>query len=134
MYLVDTNVWLERLLGQDSSEEVAAFLEGVAPQLLFMTDFAFHSIGVVCSRLKSNNVFEQFVNDVVISAGVSIVGLKAEDMGQVISAASTFGLDFDDAYQYAAADKLGLTLVTFDNDFRRTPLDHKTPSQATPVV
>lgn len=29
MYLVDTNIWLERLLGQANSDEVGAFLDHV---------------------------------------------------------------------------------------------------------
>ncbi|MCX7855996.1 MAG: hypothetical protein N2556_08525 [Anaerolineae bacterium] len=40
-----------------------------------------------------------------------------------------FGLDFDDAYQYVAAEKYGLTLVSLDADFDRTPLGRRTPGQ-----
>jgi hypothetical protein len=45
MYLVDTNVWLERLLDQERSEDVAEFLDRVSSDLLAITDFGFHSIG-----------------------------------------------------------------------------------------
>jgi predicted nucleic acid-binding protein len=38
-----------------------------------------------------------------------------------------FRLDFDDAYQYVAAEKYGLTLVSFDADFDQTKLGRKTP-------
>ena len=40
-----------------------------------------------------------------------------------------FKLDFDDAYQYVAAEKYGLTLVSFDADFDRTRLGRKTPEE-----
>ncbi|MCF6148000.1 MAG: PIN domain-containing protein [Candidatus Kuenenia sp.] len=33
----------------------------------------------------------------------------------------------DDAYQYAVAEKYGLTLVSFDTDFDRTARGRKTP-------
>nr|HID14904.1 PIN domain-containing protein [Anaerolineae bacterium] len=40
-----------------------------------------------------------------------------------------FRLDFDDAYQYVAAEEYGLTLVSFDTDFDRTERGRKTPAQ-----
>ena len=40
-----------------------------------------------------------------------------------------FRLDFDDAYQYVAAEKYGLTLVSFDADFDRTKPGRKTPDE-----
>ena len=52
MYLVDTNVWLERLLEQEKAAEVGRFLEQVATERLFITDFSFHSIGIIMSRLN----------------------------------------------------------------------------------
>ncbi len=39
MYLVDTNVWLERLLSQAKSAEVAKFLNRVPSNELYITDF-----------------------------------------------------------------------------------------------
>jgi hypothetical protein len=37
-------------------------------------------------------------------------------------------LDFDDAYQYVAAEKHDLTLISFDADFDRTERGRKTPA------
>ena len=34
MYLIDTNVWLERLLSQERSDEVGTFLAGMPGQVL----------------------------------------------------------------------------------------------------
>ena len=45
MYLVDTNVWLERLLDQTRSAEVGQFLGAIASDELLMSDFTLHSIG-----------------------------------------------------------------------------------------
>jgi len=39
VYLVDTNVWLERLLEQERTEEVKRFLDSVSSDQLSITDF-----------------------------------------------------------------------------------------------
>ena len=39
MYLVDTNIWLERLLGQEKSEIVGEFLNNVPAENLSISDF-----------------------------------------------------------------------------------------------
>ncbi len=38
-----------------------------------------------------------------------------------------FSLDFDDAYQYAVAEKHGLEIISFDADFDRTEIGRKKP-------
>ena len=53
MYLVDTNVWLERLLDQERSEEVGQFLTEIAPDELAVSDFTLHSIGVILTDWRS---------------------------------------------------------------------------------
>jgi predicted nucleic acid-binding protein len=44
-----------------------------------------------------------------------------------VNAIDEFGLDFDDAYQYVAAKTRDWELVSFDDDFDDTDLDHLTP-------
>ena len=127
MYLVDTNVWLERLLDQERSCEVGRFLDQISSDQLFITDFSFHSIGIVLSRLNCVDAFLQFVRDAFIDGDVSIVRLGPEDMAKVVGAMQRFNLDFDDAYQYAVAERYGLTIISFDSDFDRTERGRKTP-------
>ena len=43
--------------------------------------------------------------------------------------AHRFRLDFDDAYQYAVAEKYGLAIVSFDADFDRTERGRRSPKQ-----
>ena len=45
-------------------------------------------------------------------------------------ACAAYRLDFDDAYQYVAAEFHGLTLVSLDVDFDRTPRGRLTPAAA----
>jgi len=47
--------------------------------------------------------------------------------GRRYPSAQRFGLDFDDAYQYAVAERYGLTIISFDGDFDRTARGRKTP-------
>ncbi len=42
-YLVDTNVWLERLLDQEKSEIASKFLDLIPTDELFVSDFSIHS-------------------------------------------------------------------------------------------
>jgi uncharacterized protein len=120
MYLVDTNIWLERLLDQERSQEVGQFLDCTLSERLFITDFAFHSIGIVLSKLGQNGALLEFVRDVFIEGNVSLIHLEPGAVHGITSVMEQFGLDFDDAYQYVAADEHGLALVSLDSDFDRT--------------
>ena len=44
--------------------------------------------------------------------------------------AGTYGLDFDDAYQYVVAEKYDLVLVSFDSHFDRTERKRVVPADA----
>jgi len=129
MYLVDTNVWLERLLEQARAEEVAQFLDRIPSERLFITDFAFHSIGVILTRLYKAEALLRFVEDAFIDGAVTLIHLRPEDTQRMLDVIEEFKLDFDDAYQYVAAEKYNLTLVSFDGDFDRTERGKKTPAE-----
>ena len=129
MYLIDTNIWLERFLDQARAEEVSYFLGRVPSERLFITDFAFHSIGVVLSKLNRKDALLKFVQDAFIDGAVSVIHLGPEDIQLVVRIMEQLNLDFDDAYQYSAAEKYNLTTVSFDSDFDRTPRGRKTPAE-----
>ncbi len=129
MYLLDTNIWLERMLAQERSEEVRAFLDRVPSDRLSTTDFSFHSIGVIPHRLDRREGFLRFVRDVFIEGGVAVVSLDVSEMEHLMDVSKRFGLDFDDAYQYVAAEIYDLVLVSFDGDFDRTERGRVTPGE-----
>jgi predicted nucleic acid-binding protein len=116
VFLLDTNIWLERLLGQGQAEVVAELLDTLSPSDMCMTDFTLHSIGVICNRLNQRDVFIKFVDDVLIDAGV-------------VEIIDLFRLDFDDAYQYVAAELEKANIVSFDQDFDKTEQRRLTPMQ-----
>jgi len=129
MYLVDTNIWLERLLDQERSDEVGRFLGQMPSTEIVMTDFSFHSMCLIMKRLDKLDALSSFVNDVFVSSDVHVIHLEPDDTDQIIRAITRYNLDFDDAYQYAAVEKYDLELVTFDTDFDPTPRGRKTPVQ-----
>src|SRR5207249_3762703 len=102
MYLVDTNIWLERLLGQAESDEVGQFLDQIPTNQLFITDFAFHSIGVILTRLKRKSALLDFVQDIFVDGPVTLVSLEPQETKDLVDAMDRYHLDFDDAYQYVA--------------------------------
>ena len=130
MYLVDTNVWLERLLDQERAEDVRRFLDATPSEHLFITDFAFHSIGVVMSKLNQMEALLRFVQDAFMDGAVVLIHLEPDDTQRISSVIKQFNLDFDDAFQYVAAEKHNLTILGFDSDFDRTERGRKTPAEA----
>lgn len=80
MYLVDTNVWLEALLDQERSQDVRLFLTAVPSSDLHITDFAFHSIGLVLSRLHRPDTFLRFVEDLFVDGSTTLIHLTPEEM------------------------------------------------------
>lgn len=129
MYLVDTNVWLELLLKQEQYQQALAFLEAVDSAELAITDFALDSIGVILVSKKKPSVFEDFLSDIMVDSAILRIRLEVPDFKQAISIHRQHGLDFDDAYQYVAAEKHDLTIVSFDAHFDRTPRGRQTPAQ-----
>jgi hypothetical protein len=71
----------------------------------------------------------KFVQDLFVEGEVSLIHLEAEDIDRLTEVIQQFKLDFDDAYQYVAAEKYSLTLISFDIDFDRTKAGRKTPRE-----
>jgi len=130
MFLVDTNVWLERFLDQERAGEVGEFLNGVEAAQLLISEFSLYSIGIALCKLGKDEVFEDFVSDTLVDSGVPRVRLDSQDLRQLLAVRQRFRLDFDDACQYVAAAKAGATIVSLDGDFDRTDRGRKTPAEA----
>ncbi len=81
--------------------------------------------------LLDTNVFLEILleQDQAAEASASLLSLGVADMDSIVAAAQRFNLDFDDAYQYVAAEKNDLTLVSLDGDFDRTERGRQTLAQ-----
>ena len=115
-FLVDTNVFLEILLSQDKKEHCKMFLNDNIG-ILNITDFSFHSIGVILFRYAKEDIFQKFIEDVM--PNIQFVSLPIKLYMEVINAKRNLNLDFDDAYQYSTAKYYELTVATMDKDFKK---------------
>ena len=116
MYLVDTNIFLEILLEQEKKEKCKKFLnENI--ESLCISDFSLHSIGVILFRNNKEEVFKNFVDDII--PNIEIVTLPRNSYKDLPKVKKTLGLDFDDAYQYKTAEQHNLKIVTMDKDFEK---------------
>jgi uncharacterized protein len=131
VYLVDTNIWLERLLDQDRSEEVGDFLQRVSNDRLFSPTSRCTPSGH-SAELGEAQTFSRFVQDLLIDGAVRLVGLQPDDMTSIVDTAGKYQLDFDDAYQYAASGKFNFQIVSFDSDFDRTDRGRRLPDHVEP--
>ena len=116
MYLVDTNILLEILLGQTKKEACKDFIRQNV-QLVVLSDFSVHSIGVI--MLKNNKglglqvFYEKFLPYVTVAT------LPSNGYAQIVDNAQKYLLDFDDAYQYTLAKRLGFKLLTLDKHLKK---------------
>jgi predicted nucleic acid-binding protein len=126
--IVDTNIWLERMLDQERAGEVARFLDCVPDRELAMSEFTLYSIGHILIAREQFLDLRRFVADTIVDGHVARVQLASAELDDVVDVAQhQFNLDFDDAYQYVAATSRDLELVSFDTDFDRTDLDRLEP-------
>lgn len=102
MYLIDTNVWLERLLDHPQATAVEQFLTHTPTTALFLTDFAFHSLAIILLRLKKPTLWRTFLQDTMIDGHVGLLSVLPQGMLRLNEVMDAYRLDFDDAYQYTA--------------------------------
>ena len=95
MFLVDTNVFLEILLKQEKRDICKKFLDDNIGSLN-ITDFSFHSIGVILFRYNEEGIFHRFVQDVI--PNVNLLSLPLNKYEELIRIKNSYNLDFDDAY------------------------------------
>ena len=129
MYLLDSNIFLELLLNQDKADEVEQLLRTKPREKFYISEFSLYSVGIVLFHRRLFEAFMGFLNDLIVIGGVRLLRLSVQDMEEVAAIAQRFKLDFDDAYQYVAAEKFSLEIVSFDSDFDRTEKGRKTPAQ-----
>ena len=87
-----------------------------------------YTAGITLFRLKKFALFISFLEDIVVD-GIDILSLAPEDLKTLNQSVQQFSLDFDDAYQYAVAEKHDLQLISFDRDFDRTARKRKEPAE-----
>ncbi len=85
-----------------------------------MTDFSLYSNGIFLVRRKQSEQYTWLLEDLE-NRDIRIISLSPDELRQVPSVCAKYDMDFDDAYQYVAADANYLKLVSLDHDFDRIP-------------
>jgi hypothetical protein len=116
------------LLEQEHLDEARNLLEAIPLSEITITDFAVHSIGIILTNDQKDSDYRDFVLDILQDTPIVVIRLDSDDLPRVLDVRKKHRLDFDDAYQYVAAEKHDLTLVSFDTDFDRTERGRKTPA------
>jgi predicted nucleic acid-binding protein len=128
-FLLDSSIWLELLLDQEKAADVRQLLEIHESEALALTEFSLYSIAIVLTRLDRHQVLLDFLTDTVVDSGVRVIRLDVAGLQKAVGIQRQFRLDFDDAYQYTAAEQNGMILVSFDSHFDYTARGRKTPSE-----
>jgi len=118
-YLLDTNIWLERLLEQERSEEIKNLLDKINTDTIYISDFSLHSIGVIMARLGKMSGFIHFITDLFVNGNIKQLALEPIELEEVVENTTKLKLDFDDSYQYSISLKYDLKIITLDRDFRK---------------
>lgn len=130
MFLIDTNCWVQLIRPREYSDSIREFLRVVPSSRVFVTIFNVHSLGNIFVHHKIIGDYSAFTKSVKIDSGVDVLNIPVKQLGAVADACIAHRLDFDDAYQYVAAELNGLKLVSLDADFDRTPNGRLTPAAA----
>lgn len=118
MKLIDTNVFLELLLGRERAQECKELLDMVSrgDEDAVVTHFSIHSIEIILGKNELD--IAPFLRNVEQAAGLMVYDTSVSDEAAASILMKQVGLDFDDALQYYVAKKLGAEgVVSFDKDF-----------------
>lgn len=85
MFLVDTNIFLEVMLGQEKSTEVKDFFNRADFSSLFMSDFSLFSIGILYFKEKNTTPFIKLVNEDIGRSGLRVASLDLSDYQNIVT-------------------------------------------------
>ena len=127
--LIDTNIFLEIILDQEKAKESIDFLKTIERTEYYISDFSLHSIGLYLFRKEKYKTYNEFLSDMINNSSFELASLSPEDLTKLSKNVKEYNLDFDDAYQYVAAEKYELQIISFDSDFDNTRIGRKTPGE-----
>jgi len=118
VYLIDTNIFLEVLLGRKNKDECISLFRMIerGEVKAFTTSFVIHSIEVIMDNFKKINELRIFLEVIAEFKGLEIYSTDIKDEISAIDMMKG-GLDFDDALQSYIATKLGAKIISFDKHF-----------------
>lgn len=117
MILIDTNVFLELLLGQSKAGDCKTFLKRVSDGQVeaVATHFSIHATEAVIGK---GELLTRFIRNIENSEGLYVYDTDLTEESSAALLTGRLGLDFDDALQYFVAKRLGAAaIVSFDGHF-----------------
>ncbi len=126
-YLFDTNIFLEIFLSQENSELSKSLINNKNLNTIFISDFSLHSVGVILSRKNKSEMFEAFIDDILMSNKFKVLSVSIDKMPNIIKNINLHNLDFDDAYQLTISTIYNLGIVTYDKDFNKIDINSISP-------
>ncbi|MFC2101244.1 type II toxin-antitoxin system VapC family toxin [Bacteroidota bacterium] len=115
-YLFDTNIFLEIFLDQEKKNKAKKILSENLEEL-YISDFTFHTIGVILINQKKHEIYRDFIND--LTPYFSVLSLSKLKYSELNDIAKEYNIDFDDSYQALIAKENNLTVLSMDNDFKK---------------
>src|SRR3989344_2141271 len=132
MFFIDTNIYLEWLLGRSKSKDCEKLLKLIEDNefTAVSSRFSFYSIAIYLTRNKKNEELKKFLEYIFSLEKLLIVNTSVEDDLEIIKLMEETKLDFDDSLQYYIAKQLKCkALITFDKDFNKTDMRIFTPEK-----
>lgn len=129
--LIDTNIFVEMGRRQAKSDECRdlfdAIVGGRISEEVHITRFSLSAIQAMLAHLNPD-----FVRKILLAIyckKIKLFNTSIDDDISILSSLKQLGLDFDDAIQFFAANKLGTYLVSYDKDFTKSGLATKSPKE-----
>ena len=132
MLFIDTNVFLEWLLGRKESKECEKIFRQIEEEKIeaVCSVFSVYSICIYLSDAGKTGAAKKLLMFMLSLENLHIRGTSLEDNLKVLDLAGQKKLDFDDALQYYTAKETGCeSIVTLDSDFRKAGIKTLTPSE-----
>lgn len=131
MYLIDTNIFLEVMLGRGRNKECKELLGLLRDGRLkgVVTDFTIHSIIVLLDRFRRLDALKRFLLSLTAYKGLYVYTTPIAWEAGAVDIARETGLDMDDAIQYYAALSIKAeAIISFDKDFDGLSIPRKEPA------
>jgi predicted nucleic acid-binding protein len=125
-FLLDTNCWMQLVRRREHADDVRE----VPPSAIRVTDYATHSLILLMRRFNILDELPTFITASGFGLSIMLVDVPPIRFARIVEVMGLHGLDVDDAYHYVATELHGLTLVSLDADFDRTPRGRLTPAMA----
>lgn len=120
--LIDTNIFLEFLLGQEKADRCFSFIQNAANQKeaeCIISDFNVDSILIALEKNnKSADEMKDLLIEIINCRGIEIYNISLDDRIKSIELMKKYNLDYDDAITLQAAIATGSKeIMSFDKHF-----------------